>query len=404
MAARVIMHVDMDAFFASVEQREQPEFKGKPVIVGADPRGGKGRGVVAACSYQARKFGIHSALPISRAYRLCPHAIYLRPDGALYARVSKAIMEILRRYSDRVEPISIDEAFLDLTGSERLLGRPGAVASHIKKVVRVEQQLTCSIGIAPNKFLAKIASDLNKPDGLLEVAPGTETAFLKDLPVGRIWGVGRKTERRLHRLGVRSIGDVAARPLQFWIERMGRQGEHLWTLSHGVDERPVHSSREFKSLSHETTFLEDTADLERVRKTLLALSEEVTRRSRRHEVAAARVTLKLRYADFTTFTRQSSLPQATNDARSVYGVACKLLDRFLPLQREVRLLGVCLSRFESCRQGREDLFGKQASADSRLNAAIDQITAKFGQASLRKASLLDHPLQEEDRFSSFLKH
>ncbi len=402
---KTILHVDMDAFFASVEQRERPELAGRPVIVGADPREGRGRGVVAACSYEARRFGVHSALPISQAYRRCPQAVYLRPNGRLYQAVSHQVMTILGRFSDLVEPISIDEAFLDVTGSQRLFGTPVQIAKIIKETIQREERLTCSIGLAPNKFLAKVASDLNKPDGLTLVEPGREAEFLAPLGVRRIWGVGAKTEARLKSLGVRTIGDVARKPLQFWIDRLGRHGVHLWELSHGRDRRQVEPRGAFKSLSHESTFAEDTQDLERIRATLLALSEAVALRLRKNGVRGRNVTLKWRWADFTTLTRQTTLGQATDDAQSVYRACSELLSKLLPLRQRVRLVGVAVGRLEGAGQKQQPgLFDENSRRKRRLDQSVDAILEKFGQTSIKKASLLDDPYDEDDRFSSFLKH
>jgi len=400
---RVILHVDMDAFFASVEQRENPEFRGKPLIVGADPKGGKGRGVVAACSYEARKFGVHSALPIGRAYRLCPHAIFVRPHGSLYSHVSHSIMEILRRYTDLVEPVSIDEAFLDVTASQRLFGKPSDLAGRIKHDVRSEQNLTCSIGIAPNKFLAKVASDMRKPDGLFEVPAGTEKDFLKDLPVGRIWGVGPKTEERLRFLGIGTIGEVAARSQGFWRQRLGRSGEHLWQLSQGIDSRPVQPDSGFKSLSQEHTFGEDTGNIAQMKETLLALCEELARRARQHHALARTIALKLRFEDFTTLTRQRTLLRHTDDALLIYQAVESLLDQFLPAPQKIRLLGVGISHFQARGERQLGLFDADRIKKSRLNASVDAILAKFGPDSINKASLLEHPTDDDEGFSSFLK-
>src|SRR5499426_2541193 len=224
---RSILHVDMDAFYASVEQLDQPEYKGRPVIVGADPKGGKGRGVVAACSYEARKFGVRSALPISRAWKLCPDGVYVRPRMRRYAEVSRDVMEVLRRYTDLVEPLSIDEAFLDITGSIALFGSPDQIARSIKQEIRDRTGLTASVGLAPNKFLAKIASDIRKPDGFMVVEEKDVEAFLNDLPISRLWGVGPKTEQRLHELGFRTIGQLAKADREALLGTLGSLGEHL---------------------------------------------------------------------------------------------------------------------------------------------------------------------------------
>lgn len=402
MSARAILHVDMDAFFASVEQRDNPDYRDRPVIVGADPKQGKGRGVVAACSYEARRFGVHSALPISQAWKLCPRAVYVRPNGKLYSDVSRAVMEILGRFTDLVEPISIDEAFLDVTGSRRLFGSPLEIARLVKEAIRAEQRLTCSVGIAPNKFLAKIASDLEKPDGLTCVETGFEERFLRPLPIRAIWGVGPKTEIRLRDMGIQTIGDVASRPLDFWLKTWGRHGEHLWRLSRGIDDRPVESARGFKSLSHENTFPEDTWDLKAIRKVLLHLSGEVALRARKNQVAGRTVTLKWRHADFTTLTRQSSLREATDDASRIYEVVSKQMRKLLPLRQSVRLVGVGLTDFR-VERAQPGLFDAPAEKRRNLNSSLDKIAEKFGVGVVRKASLLDQDDDRDERFSSFLK-
>ena len=401
MAPRVILHVDMDAFFASVEQREQPKYQGRPVVVGADPQQGSGRGVVAACSYEAREFGIHSALPISRAFRLCPQAVYLRPNAALYHRVSREVISILRRFTDLVEPVSIDEAFLDVTGSRRLFGSGSQIAAQIKELVRREQQLTCSIGVACNKFLAKIASDLKKPNGLCVVESGTEKSFLRPLSVRTIWGVGKNTEKQLLRLGIRTIGDVAARGSSYWEELMGSRGRHLWELSQGLDSRPVQVSRGSKSLSHEFTFSRDCDDPEEIRKLLLYLCEEVARRARRNGTLGRRVTLKWRHRNFTTLTRQRTRSQATDDSQTLFAEVERLMEEFLPLKQKVRLVGVGLGHFENPGAGQQRLFSQSEAKKSKLDASVDAITEKFGKNSIRKARLLNR--RPDKRSSSFVE-
>src|SRR5438552_14576088 len=236
---RSILHVDMDAFYASVEQLDQPQFKGRPVILGADPRAGKGRGVVAACLYEARKFGVRSALPISRAWKLCPEGVYLRPRMKRYAEVSGHVMQVFRHYTDLVEPVSIDEAFLDITGSIALLGAPEKIARSVKQEIRDATGLNASVGLAPNKFLAKIASDLKKPNAFVVVEASEIETFLRDLPISRLWGVGPKTEQRLREMGFKTIGDVAAASRESLVRSLGGLGEHLFQLSHGKDDREV---------------------------------------------------------------------------------------------------------------------------------------------------------------------
>ncbi len=261
----------MDAFYASVEQLDHPAYRGKPVVVGADPRGGAGRGVVAACSYEARKFGIRSAMPISRAYRLCPTAVFVRPRGARYAEMSERIFAILREYTDLMEPLSIDEAFLDVTASQRLFGPAAEIGRTMKARIRSELGLVASIGLAPNKFLAKVGSDLGKPDGFVTVAPGQERAFLDPLPISRLWGVGPKTEARLHQMGFQTIGQIARTPLATLEDTLGQGGRDLWELANGLDDRPVEPEQEAKSIGAEHTFAEDTADREQIRRTILEL-------------------------------------------------------------------------------------------------------------------------------------
>ena len=293
----------MDAFYASVEQLDHPAYRGKPVVVGADPRGGSGRGVVAACSYEARKFGIRSAMPISRAYRLCPTAVFVRPRGARYAEMSERIFAILREYTDLMEPLSIDEAFLDVTASQRLFGPAAEIGRMMKARIRSELGLVASIGLAPNKFLAKVGSDLGKPDGFVMVAPGQERAFLDPLPISRLWGVGPKTEARLHQMGFQTIGQIARTPLTTLEDTLGQGGRDLWELANGLDDRPVEPEQEAKSIGAEHTFAEDTADREQIRRTILELADRVGRRLRRDEVLAGGVTLKFRDHRFHTVTR-----------------------------------------------------------------------------------------------------
>src|SRR5712691_11063185 len=285
--ARTILHVDMDAFYAAVEQRDRPELKGKPVIVGADPKGGRGRGVVATASYEARAFGVASAMPISQAWKRCPHGVYLHPDMDKYAAVSRQVMEVLGHFSDCVEPVSIDEAFLDVTGSRRALGDGETVAALLKAAVRTETHLTASVGVAASKMVAKVASDMRKPDGLVVVPPGTEAAFLAPLPVRRLWGVGPKMEEALLKMGLRTIGDLATCDPARLQRRIGTHGHDLVQLALGIDARAVATeSEDAKSLGHEHTFDEDTGDVERLRTTLLELCDAVARRLRQHAVRA----------------------------------------------------------------------------------------------------------------------
>jgi nucleotidyltransferase/DNA polymerase involved in DNA repair len=389
VSARTILHVDMDAFYTSVEQRDHPELLGRPVVVGADSRGGAGRGVVAAASYEARAFGVHSAMPISRAYRLCPQAAYLRGDMAKYGEVSGRILTILRGYTDLVEPLSIDEAFLDVTGSLGLYGGARALAEALKGRIRAQEQLSSSVGIAPNKFLAKVASDLEKPDGLVEVPPGQEEAFLRDLQVDRLWGVGPRTAEALRGLGLRTIGDVARLDPSVLIRRFGRHGEHLAALSRGRDDRPVVVDWEPQSVGRETTFEQDTADPRRIHQTLVELAGAVARRLRKQEIRGRVVTLKHRDENFVTRTRRESLAVPTDDAATLLEKARALLGRVPAAGRKVRLLGISVSGLEraSDHPRQLDLFRDQERGE-RLNRAWDAVEDRFGEATLRPASAL----------------
>ena len=388
---RTILHADMDAFYASIEQRDHPEYLGKPVIVGSDPKGGKGRGIVATCSYEARKFGIHSAQPISQAWRLCPHGTYVLPDMDKYARVSDRIMTIFIDFSDLMEQVSVDEAFLDVTGSRRLLGEGAEIAKKIKDRVRREQKLTASIGVAGNKFVAKVASDLQKPDGLVVVEPGKEAEFLAPLPIGRLWGVGEKTEAVLRGMGIQLIGQLAAMDRQYLARRFGRSGEHLWELSRGIDDRPVLPEEGYKSIGHETTFEHDTEDEQLLHDTLLALTEKVAQRLRSHQAKARTVTVKLREADFTTYTRRTTFPEGQDTSERLFPAAWKLMRRMMRRGVAVRLIGVCSSNLESEGAGQMSLFEPPGERDRQLASAIDDITRRFGDSAITRASLVHHP-------------
>jgi len=386
---RSILHVDMDAFYASIEQLDHPEYKGKPVIVGADPKGGQGRGVVAASSYEARKFGVRSALPISRAWKLCPQGIYVRPRMRRYVEMSAKIMEVFRGYTDLVEPLSIYEAFLDITGSVALFGPPDRIARAIKEEIRDRTGLTASIGLAPNKFLAKVASDIRKPDGFMIVEAANVAAFLANLPISRLWGVGPKTEQRLQELGFRTIGDIAQTNRESIVRSLGSLGEHLYQLSHGHDDRPVVANGEPKSISSETTFEEDTADRELLLRTILELSDHVAQRLRSEGYRARKVTLKLRYQSFSTHTKQQSIDKFVRTGQEIAAVARSLFAQF-PLKQKIRLLGVAAGDLQ--REGGDpqqlQLFGQPAGRQEKLSDTVDQIKQKFGADALRRGSQL----------------
>ncbi len=376
----------MDAFYASVEQRDRPDLRGLPVIVGADPRG---RGVVSAASYEARRFGVHSAMPIGRAARLCPDAVFLPVDMDKYARVSGEIMAILSEYSPLLEPISVDEAFLDVTGTERLLGPALDVARTIKARLRGEVGLTASAGVAPNKFLAKLASDLRKPDGLVEVKPGEEADFLGNLSIERLWGVGRVTAHELRAMGIEMIGQLARVPVGVLVKRFGKWGTLLHELAHGRDDRPVEPFAAPQSIGTEETFAEDTRDLEELRRTLRAQTERVARELRAEGYTGRTVTLKLRFGDFQTITR-SLTGEATQDGLEIFRRVFALLERVTRV-KAVRLIGLSVSGLLQGGSAQLSLFSAVAARRERVARAADRLARRFGDRALIPASLLEPP-------------
>jgi DNA polymerase-4 len=373
----------MDAFYAAVEQRDRPELRGRPVIVGADP---KGRGVVSACSYEARVFGVRSAMPISRAYRLCPHGVYLPVDMTKYARVSAEIMAILGEFTPLVEPVSVDEAFLDLTGTATLWGSATDAVRRIKTRIRAEIGLTASAGLAANKFVAKVASDLEKPDGLVVVFPGSEATFLAPLSIERLWGVGKATAKELQALGVTTIGQLQRLAPAVLTARLGPHGSDLLALAFGRDARPVEPFSPPKSMGAETTFGQDCRDPAKLEETLRGQAERVARELRADGLAACRVTLKLRWADFRTLTR-SHTGDPTQDGLEVYRRAALLLSRE-PLVQPVRLIGVSASTFRPEKRGQLPLLDPAAVRRERLARAVDRITGRFGKSAIVPARLL----------------
>lgn len=385
----MILHVDMDAFYASVEERERPELVGKPLIVGGTPQG---RGVVAAANYAVRKFGVHSAMPTSTALRLCPHAIVLRPRLDFYAEVSEQIREILYRFTPLVEPLSLDEAFVDVTGSELLFGPAIEIGRRIKREIRESLRLVASVGVAPNKFLAKIASDLEKPDGFVVVDPAGVQEFLDPLPVGRLWGVGRVTGEAFDRLGVRTIGDVRRMPVAILTQHFGSVGEHLWQLAHGIDERRVVPDREAKSISHETTFAVDIDDREALRAWIVELAEQVGCRLRRHDLRGRTVQVKIRLADFHTITRAKTVSAATNITAEIRQTAVELFEAYAASGKPpIRLLGVGVSGLGSGRAVQQSLFADEdRQKQTQLDETADRIRERFGSTALHRASGLLH--------------
>jgi len=376
---RTIIHVDMDAFYASVEQRDNPEFRGKPVIVGANPKMGKGRGVVSAASYEARKFGIHSAQPISQAYRRCPDGIFLPVRGRRYVQVSRKIMAIFQEYTPLVESISLDEAFLDVTGSKRLFGSGKKIGRDIKKRIWEEERLTASVGIGPNKLVAKIASDLEKPNGFVVVPPKKVQPFLSPLPVSKLWGIGKKSEERLERLSIRTVGELAALPVETLQDNFGKWGSILWNHAHGIDESPVVPFREAKSISNEVTFEKDKKEPSILYETLLKLSEKVGHRLRKRELVGKTVVLKVRLTDFSTVVRHSTLPRPTGLSESIYAEILSLFEYVDLKGQSVRLLGVGVTHLLTALDQQIDLFEEESDRRKRVSRAVDSLRQKFGE-------------------------
>lgn len=379
---RTILHVDLDAFFAAVEQRDRPELRGKPVIVGGDPRG---RGVVSAASYEARAFGVHSAMSLQEAVRRCPDGIFLPVDGRRYQQASRDVMAVLRRFTPQVEPISIDEAFLDVTGSTALFGDGAAIATRIKAAVRDEVGLTASVGVAANKLVAKVASDLRKPDGLVVVAPGEEAAFLAPLSIGRLWGVGQKTAAALADFRVRTIGDLAALPRDVVVRRFGKHGASLVDRARGIDADPIHEGDPAKSVGHEHTFDVDTSDPEVIERTLLAMAEGVSGRLRSAGVRASTIAVKVRDTSFRTITRQRTLPEPTDLTEPIFRAALELARPEVRGTR-IRLLGVTASNL-----GEREQLSLFATEDPRRRAAIeaaDALRRRYGSDAVTRGRLV----------------
>jgi len=389
-----ILHVDMDAFYASVEQRDRPELRGKPVIVG----GVKGRGVVSAASYEARRFGVHSAMPISTARRLCPQGIYLPVRMSHYAEIGRQIRSIFLSFIPLVEPLSLDEAFLDLRGCEGLFGPAPEIARQIKQRIRAETGLIASVGVAPNKYLAKLASDVGKPDGYIVLLPEKIAEFLSPLPVSRIWGVGAKSEKRLHEMGIRTIGQLAAMPERLLADRFGEMGRHIWQLANGVDYRTVVPDREAKSVSTETTFAQDIGDRGILRVWLLDLVDHLAGRLRHEGIWARTIDMKIRSSDFRTVTRSTTLAEPTNLTNVIWKAAADLFERSLTSDlMPVRLLGVGATKLtrEPVMQG--NLFKEKSHPhEAALDQTIDTIRAQFGTSSIGRGILLNRRSAENE--------
>jgi DNA polymerase-4 len=379
----MIAHVDMDAFYAAIEVRDDPSLAGKPVIVGGR-RGA--RGVVSAASYEARVFGVHSAMPLATAERLCSRGVFLPVRPNRYRAVSRALMQVLKEYSPRIEPLSLDEAFMDLTGTGLLLGDPVETARRLKTHIRAATGLVASVGLAPSKFTAKVASDLEKPDGLVVVMPAEEVAFLEPLPVSRMWGVGPHTLGRLEELGVRTFGDLARYPPRPLRARLGRAAERMQALARGRDPRSVEPDREARSYSHEVTFGRDEPRLVRLRAVLSALSESVASRLRRDGVCGRTAYLKVRFPDFRTVTRSRTLAEPIDHGPALYGTALGLLGDLNLDGGAVRLIGVGMTGVRSRSGLSRGLFETRRPFEERLDRVLDDLRERHGPRVLRWAS------------------
>jgi DNA polymerase IV len=383
---RAIIHVDMDAFYASVEQRDNPELRGKPLIVGGDAR----RGVVVAASYEVRKYGVRSAMPMARAIKQAPHAVVVKPRFSAYSEASEQVFSIFERYTPLIEPLSLDEAFLDVTASVGLFGTPADIARRIRKEIASETGLPSSAGIASVKFVAKIASDVAKPNGQREVRAEETVAFLAGLPVGRLWGVGPKTEEALKNAGVVTIGDVARKDAAWMEARWGASGRHLWELAQGIDPREVVPDREAKSVGAEDTFDEDLTGLEALSPHVHAQALRVGRRLRKAGVKGRVVQLKLKFSDFTLITRRLTLPSPTDDGQTLYRVARELLEKAHE-DKPIRLTGVSMQELgtESAGARQLGLFTEpeKPKRSDKLNAALDRIAERFGSKAVMTADI-----------------
>lgn len=380
---RYIIHVDMDAFYASIEQRDKPELAGVPVIVG----GLSNRGVVATASYEARKYGVHSAMSMAEARRRCPEAVFITPDHRKYSFVSAQIRQILDRYSPLVEPLSLDEAFLDVTGMDGLYADPADIARRIKDEIKQQLQLTASAGVAPNKFLAKLASDLQKPDGLYIIRPGEEEQVLAGLPVRRLWGVGEVTAVSIAKLGIRTIGQFAAADPNLLERHIGRDVYDLQRLARGLDDRPVVPDQQIKSVGNEETFDQDLYQWDEIEKQLLLFADKVGWRLRRLTLSGRTITVKVRFASFKTITRSRTLEEATNLDDTLYCIARELY-KSIPSTEGIRLLGLTVSNLQPAGQAMALFDSKQEKQES-LHKVVDELKVRFGAAAVMKGRLID---------------
>jgi DNA polymerase-4 len=385
---RFIVHVDMDAFFASVEQRDNPQYRGNPVIVGSDPKSGLGRGVVSTCSYEARKFGIHSAMPISEAYRKCPQAIFLPVDYQKYVQVSGQIIDIFKDFSPAVEQVSIDEAFLDISDTYKMHRSAYETCVAIKNRIKKEIGLTASVGLAPTKMAAKIASGLEKPNGLVEVKKENLLDFLWPLDVDKLWGVGNKTKALLNQMGIRTVGDLTKTGKAGLVSAFGKNGGWFWEMAWGIDESEVESEREAKSISNERTFEKDTCNKCLIMSGLVSLCEQVSDRLREGIFKCRTITLKIRLEGFQTYTRSQTIHEPTNFSEVLIKTIRKLFEDFGVNNRKVRLIGVKASNLSGADE--KYLFvDKEEIKKEKVHKAVDKIRHKFGSDSIHRASAQD---------------
>lgn len=385
---RLIIHLDMDAFYPSVEVLDNPSLRGKPVIVG----GGKERGVVSSASYEAREFGVHSAQSMASAMHLCPEGVFLPPRMTRYKEISRQIFEIFHRFTPLVEPLSIDEAFLDVTGSTRLFGPPVEIAKKIKQMIFEEIGLTVSAGIAPSKFVAKIASDMEKPDGLTVIPSDKVQDFLDPLPIAKMWGVGKKAQKELKLLNINTFKSLSQTPAKLLEKRFGNYGLKIRELSKGIDNRDVVPHHDMKSMGHEQTFVQDIIDLDLAKKELLGLANNVAYRMRLHKIEGKTLTLKVKYSDFKMITRSTTLERSSDDGMEIYSEICKLLSKTAVGKRPVRLLGITLSHLVFPDMEKQiNLFDENKEKQKRreLHKALDSLYERHGKKSILPGTLIE---------------
>lgn len=387
---RLIVHIDMDAFFAAIEQRDDPRLRAQPVIIGADHKNGTGRGVVSTCSYEARAYGIHSAMPISKAYRCCPHGIFMRPRMDVYIRESARLNDIFYLFTPDIEKISIDEAFLDITGTAHLHGSAENLCRNLKKTLREKVGLKASIGLAPSKYIAKIASDLQKPDGLVIVRSEEVQDFLRPLAVKKIWGIGPKTVPRLLACGIYTIEDIQRWTRKQLKSSFGSFGDYLYDVSRGTVSDILNHDQTVKSISHEHTFIKDTDDDHEIRNILINLCEKVSFRLRAELLKGKTITLKIRVEGFKTYTRSMTCPNFTNYVEDIYSAIYNLYSHFDRAGKKVRLVGVKISNFSDPKV-QDDLFNQASDKrKEQVYKAIDRIKSKYGNDSIFHAPSHSH--------------